>query len=177
MGEKGIGMKNRSKRPPKKKLRCHQCGAIAARNGNPFTPFTLRVHQARMHRAEKMAGEPLLCNLTRRQQQILERIAAGKREREVAAELSLSPHTVHHHVRTIYTKLGLKNRAEAVQKWMSETNRASRPAAPMPAQRPHFCPNCGCHLTAMLPPPLPFIANAAAGLNGSANRISPNGHV
>ena len=44
---------------------------------------------------------------------ILRRLAVGHRNREIAAELFLSPHTVKFHVGNIFEKLGVRTRAEA----------------------------------------------------------------
>lgn len=52
--------------------------------------------------------------LTRREVQVLRLIARGLGDREIAAELVLSEHTVHRHVSNILAKLGLPTRAAAV---------------------------------------------------------------
>jgi two-component system response regulator DesR len=54
--------------------------------------------------------------LTDREQEVLEAIASGATNREIAATLFLSPHTVKEHSSSLYRKLGVRNRAEAVQK-------------------------------------------------------------
>jgi DNA-binding NarL/FixJ family response regulator len=54
--------------------------------------------------------------LTDREGEILELIAGGATNREIAAALFLSPHTVKEHTSTLYRKLGARNRAEAVQR-------------------------------------------------------------
>lgn len=51
--------------------------------------------------------------LTRRETAILRLIAAGRTNREIAADLSLSVRTVEHHVNNLYGKLQLRGRAEA----------------------------------------------------------------
>jgi ATP/maltotriose-dependent transcriptional regulator MalT len=43
-------------------------------------------------------------------------VAAGQTNREIAAELFLSPHTIKEHTSTLYRKLEVRNRAEAVQR-------------------------------------------------------------
>jgi DNA-binding NarL/FixJ family response regulator len=57
--------------------------------------------------------EPLL---SEREREVLERIAAGSTNREIASQLYLSPHTVKEHTSALYRKLGARNRAEAVQR-------------------------------------------------------------
>jgi two-component system response regulator DesR len=57
--------------------------------------------------------EPLL---SEREREVLELIAAGYTNKEIAEELYLSPHTVKEHTSALYRKLGARNRAEAVQR-------------------------------------------------------------
>ncbi len=54
--------------------------------------------------------------LTGREQEVLAHVAGGATNREIAAELHLSPHTVKEHTSALYRKLGVRNRAEAVQR-------------------------------------------------------------
>jgi DNA-binding NarL/FixJ family response regulator len=54
--------------------------------------------------------------LTDREREVLEAIASGATNREIAGTLYLSPHTVKEHSSSLYRKLGVRNRAEAVQK-------------------------------------------------------------
>lgn len=53
--------------------------------------------------------------LTRREQNVLGMAAAGLSDKEIAAELSLSVHTVKTHMRNILTKLQVSNRRQAAQ--------------------------------------------------------------
>ena len=61
---------------------------------------------------EAPAGPPL----TEREREVLEAVASGATNREIAERLFLSPHTVKEHTSSLYRKLGARNRAEAVQK-------------------------------------------------------------
>ncbi len=54
--------------------------------------------------------------LTEREHEVLELIAAGSTNREIAQRLFLSPHTVKEHTSALYRKLQARNRAEAVQR-------------------------------------------------------------
>ena len=54
--------------------------------------------------------------LTSREREVLDLIAAGSTNREIAAALHLSPHTIKEHTSSLYRKLGARNRAEAVQR-------------------------------------------------------------
>ena len=61
---------------------------------------------------ESPAGPPL----SEREREVLEAVASGATNREIAGRLFLSPHTVKEHTSSLYRKLGVRNRAEAVQK-------------------------------------------------------------
>lgn len=52
--------------------------------------------------------------LTAREREVLQLVTQGSTNREIAAELEVSEHTVNFHVRNILQKLHLKNRAQAV---------------------------------------------------------------
>jgi DNA-binding CsgD family transcriptional regulator len=52
-------------------------------------------------------------NLTRREQDVLGYLTAGKRNREIAAELNIGVATVKDRLSSIYAKLGVSNRTEA----------------------------------------------------------------
>jgi DNA-binding NarL/FixJ family response regulator len=54
--------------------------------------------------------------LSPREQQVLELVATGATNREIAVELHLSPHTVKEHTSALYRKLEARNRADAVQR-------------------------------------------------------------
>ena len=57
---------------------------------------------------------PVLTTLTARQRQILELLAQGRSNRDVAQALGRSEHTVHRHVANILAQLGVRTRAQAV---------------------------------------------------------------
>lgn len=54
--------------------------------------------------------------LSPRERQIVELMAQGSTNGEIAGELHLSPHTVKDHASAVYRKLGVRNRAEAVRR-------------------------------------------------------------
>jgi two-component system response regulator DesR len=54
--------------------------------------------------------------LSQREREVLALIASGQTNREIAAHLYLSPHTVKEHASSLYRKLGVKNRAEAARR-------------------------------------------------------------
>jgi two-component system response regulator DesR len=59
------------------------------------------------------AGRPALAA---REQEVLELVATGATNREIASQLHLSPHTVKEHTSALYRKLEARNRADAVQR-------------------------------------------------------------
>ena len=52
--------------------------------------------------------------LTQREREVLELVAAGSTNREIARRLFLSHHTVKDHTSALYRKMGARNRAEAI---------------------------------------------------------------
>ncbi|MFI5954678.1 AAA family ATPase [Cryptosporangium sp. NPDC051539] len=63
---------------------------------------------------------PTVGSLTVQQRTIAEIVAQGATNREVAAQLYLSPRTVDHHLRNIFVKLGVRSRVELVRLLGSE---------------------------------------------------------
>jgi DNA-binding NarL/FixJ family response regulator len=56
-------------------------------------------------------------DLTSREQAVLEQLAEGRSNSEIADHLHLSANTVKFHVRNLYAKLGVSNRTEAAARW------------------------------------------------------------
>jgi two-component system response regulator DesR len=54
--------------------------------------------------------------LSEREREVLTHMADGATNKEIAERLFLSPHTVKEHTSALYRKLGVRNRAEAVQR-------------------------------------------------------------
>jgi DNA-binding CsgD family transcriptional regulator len=53
-----------------------------------------------------------LHRLSARQHEVARLLISGRRTDEIAADLHISPHTLHDHVKAIFTKLGVKGRTE-----------------------------------------------------------------
>ncbi len=64
--------------------------------------------------ASASSGRPAHQRLTGREQEVLQLVAAGLTNAEIAAELRLSPNTVKEHASSMFRKLGARNRADAV---------------------------------------------------------------
>lgn len=60
--------------------------------------------------------EPPQAALSPREREVLDLVARGATNREIAAALHLSPHTIKEHTSALYRKLEVRNRAEAVQR-------------------------------------------------------------
>ena len=56
-----------------------------------------------------------LSRLTAREGQILHWVRAGKRDPEIGLILEISPRTVHHHLASVYRKLGVETRTAAAR--------------------------------------------------------------
>jgi pimeloyl-ACP methyl ester carboxylesterase/DNA-binding CsgD family transcriptional regulator len=63
---------------------------------------------------ERPGGKPAAVLLSRREREVLELVANGLSDREIAEQLIVSPHTVHRHVANIRHKLGRGSRTAAV---------------------------------------------------------------
>lgn len=59
-------------------------------------------------------GADLAASLTTRQQQVLEFLSQGKTVSQIASRLGISPRTVETHVATLYRRLGVNTRVQAI---------------------------------------------------------------
>jgi DNA-binding NarL/FixJ family response regulator len=95
------------------------CLREALSGGTPLPPLLARQllqEFARLASKSASASAPVaLSPLTPREHEILEHLAAGLTDKEIAAQLSLSLHTVKTHVRNILSKLHAVNRRHATE--------------------------------------------------------------
>ncbi|MFI6164751.1 MULTISPECIES: LuxR C-terminal-related transcriptional regulator [Micromonospora] len=70
-------------------------------------------------------NQQMFPELTERERQVLELIAAGMRNAAIAARLNLSPKTISNHISTIFNKLNVSDRYEAIE--MAREARFARP--------------------------------------------------
>jgi DNA-binding NarL/FixJ family response regulator len=74
-------------------------------------------HLARTARPAGAADGTLEALLSAREQDVLRLLAEGLTDREIATALAISPRTVESHVSSVLRKLGVRNRAEAAQRY------------------------------------------------------------
>jgi len=78
-------------------------------------------HPARQHVAAAGAGKPSRL-LTRKQVAVIEELMAGRSNKQIAVRLNLSDETVGSHMKEILSRLGARNRTEAVVRYLQEIN-------------------------------------------------------
>lgn len=71
----------------------------------------------------EMPAQHGLSHLSPRQREVLEELSTGKSNKEIAIRLSMSPETVKAHVQTILSRLGVRNRTEAVRHFLTNHGR------------------------------------------------------
>jgi DNA-binding CsgD family transcriptional regulator len=64
--------------------------------------------------APQPGGRPAFDGLTAREAQILERIAQGLDNAQIAAHLGMSEKTVRNHITHVFDKIGVENRSQAI---------------------------------------------------------------
>jgi DNA-binding NarL/FixJ family response regulator len=84
--------------------------------GAPMSPSIAR-KIALSFKQSVAPSSPEVDVLTLREKEVIELIARGRMEKEVAAELFISLKTVKTHISNIYTKLQVRTRGEALNKY------------------------------------------------------------
>jgi DNA-binding NarL/FixJ family response regulator len=80
----------------------------------PIGATTVLRHVAERGRATQSGAAAASVTLTPRESGVLQLLARGRSNKQIAAELGVSERTVKFHVSTLFTKLGATNRTEAV---------------------------------------------------------------
>ena len=93
--------------------------------GSPMTASIARKVVQSFQQMPKVQSQPLN-TLTPREDEVINLLSQGFLYKEIAARLSISPNTVHNHIRSIYEKLQVQSRTEAVVKYLSWTNQEQR---------------------------------------------------
>ena len=99
--------------------------------GEAYVTPTLAASLLSEMRGDRREAQPLgdrRDDLTERERQILERVAAGLSNREIAQELFLSEKTVKHYMTNILQKLHVRNRVEAALVAQKTLPRGQSPA-------------------------------------------------
>jgi DNA-binding NarL/FixJ family response regulator len=79
-----------------------------------FGPAVARRLMAYFARPRPTGSETAFPELTEREREILELVAQGRSNADITAQLVLSPKTVRNHVSNIFSKLQVRDRAEAI---------------------------------------------------------------
>jgi DNA-binding NarL/FixJ family response regulator len=86
--------------------------------GSPMSSHIARKVVSHFHRPPKVAAE--MQTLTAREGEILSHLAQGLQYKEIADRLGISASTVRAHLHTIYGKLHVQSRTEAVVKYLGQ---------------------------------------------------------
>jgi DNA-binding NarL/FixJ family response regulator len=100
---------------------------VAAGAGNPLSPIAVTALMAAVKApAQSSAAESAeraRYRLSAREAEVMELIAQGRANREIAAHLFLTEKTVKNHVNRIFAKLAVENRAAAIARWLGTSVR------------------------------------------------------
>lgn len=86
----------------------------------------------RLARAMRRLAPPARKPVTRREAAVLDLLARGLTDRQIARRLAISPRTVEKHLEHAYPKLGVHGRVDAATTWLSSGGARRRPSAPFP---------------------------------------------
>lgn len=98
---------------------------FARRRAAGLLPYPRELNSARLNPALHIAAERIVhySNLTRREAQIALCCIEGLTNSEIGKKLCVSEHTVKSHLRSVFTKLGVKRRAELVSQLLVRDSR------------------------------------------------------
>ena len=91
-------------------------GARSKKRHDPDSPENKATQATRNRQRDGFRGESDAGETTdnsTREREVLAHVASGSTNREIAAALSISPHTVGRHLENIFSKLGVSGRAAA----------------------------------------------------------------
>jgi DNA-binding NarL/FixJ family response regulator len=94
-----------------------------ASGGSVLDPAATQLVLDRVRGKRRYREDPRLAALSPQEERILERLDQGKTTKMLGAELHLSPGTVRNYISRIYSKLGVRSRAEGVAYLARETRR------------------------------------------------------
>ncbi len=96
-----------------------ECGAL---HDSDKTAKELRKLGRAAPRSSKRHRQPSILGLTEREREVMEQVAAGKTNREIAERLFLSARTIDRHLARIFEKLNVHSRAAASSSFARATN-------------------------------------------------------
>jgi DNA-binding CsgD family transcriptional regulator len=76
----------------------------------------LLLSTGKLHTALAAPADGSLAALTRREREVLEWVAAGKKNRDIAQILGARPRTIEKHLERVYEKLGVEGRTAAAMR-------------------------------------------------------------
>ena len=71
-----------------------------------------------VYEADLLLASPDALSLSPRQRQTLQHLLDGSGEKQIAARLGVSPHTVHHYVKVLYRHFDVSSRSELLARWV-----------------------------------------------------------
>lgn len=113
-------------------IRCVDRGQIWA-NSEQLNLLLESLAHPRHFKVTNVLGDALL---SQREEQVLDLLASGLSNRELAAALKLSEHTIKNHLFRIFDKLGVSNRLEAVLYALTHREQRATLATPDPSTFP-----------------------------------------
>jgi DNA-binding NarL/FixJ family response regulator len=100
-------------------------GTASGRSHLSGSALAAVVHRLR-HSDESTAPGELAGSLSRRQRQVMELVAAGRNNHEIARSIYISEKTVRNHLNEIYTRLGVRSRSDAILVWLGRASSTRR---------------------------------------------------
>jgi DNA-binding NarL/FixJ family response regulator len=92
--------------------------------GSPMTPQLAR--RVVQHFSQPSEGDPSMARLTPGEREFLSQLANGYAYKEIADRMNISIDTVRSYVRTVYEKLHVHSRTEAVVKYLQQSGNAGQ---------------------------------------------------
>jgi LuxR family maltose regulon positive regulatory protein len=92
-----------------------EAGVMIRQYPQGMAAMVARLDAARKSLRKNQSSEPPLERLTAREMDILRMLAGSQSLTQIAGELYLSPNTVKTHTMSLYRKLGVRSRSEAVR--------------------------------------------------------------
>jgi DNA-binding NarL/FixJ family response regulator len=96
-------------------------GTASGRSHLSASALAAVVHRLRHSDSVSVPGHLAEC-LSKRQRQVMEMVAEGHTNADIAHTVFISEKTVRNHLNDIYAKLGVRSRSEAILVWLGRTS-------------------------------------------------------